>query len=254
MKDSISDADYFKQFCAGVDIVFNSQNDEVAFVKDHDFIYRGVSEGFISTFYRGEKISANDILGKASGDQPKFIKNPQYLTAIQKEDQLVHDTLKTHRFLFIDNNNTIFIVTKRPVINPATNNFVGIFACMRNFMHPHILNLIYKMNGVKFGMANANQTMPLKFELTERQHMVLFLYVNKYSNTEIASIMGILGQKLSAGRVNDHLENLKYIFAVKSKEQLIEKAISYKYHLFIPRKFLKPGSYLLDDEIIISDE
>lgn len=82
--------------------------------------------------------------------------------------------------------------------------------------------------------------------------MVLFLYLNKYSNTEIAEILTVIGYKISRTRVNDHLENLKYIFHVKTKEQLIEKAISYSYHLYIPRNLLKIGSYELADEVIIS--
>jgi len=63
-----------------------------------------------------------------------------------------------------------------------------------------------------------------------------------------------LGQKISAGRVNNHLENLKYIFAAKTKEQLIEKAISLKYHLFIPRQLLQIGSFPLEDEVLISEQ
>ena len=47
------------------------------------------------------------------------------------------------------------------------------------------------------------QVEPLKYKLTQRQHMVLFLYLQKYSYSEIASILATLGHKISAGRVND---------------------------------------------------
>ncbi|MBX9598821.1 MAG: hypothetical protein K2X04_09645 [Burkholderiales bacterium] len=57
-------------------------------------------------------------------------------------------------------------------------------------------------------MANTEQIEPLKYKLTQRQHMVLS-YLQKYSYREIASIMATLGHKISVGRVNDHLENLK---------------------------------------------
>lgn len=253
MDNHLPDADYFQQYCAGINIVFNSSNDEIAFVKDHDFVFRLASQGFVTALYGEQKVTPADVLGRTSCEL-KINKDSKRLEDIFcEQDELVRDKLTTLRFLFVDSHNRIFIVTKRPIINPATNNFVGIFSCMRNFMYPHILNLIYKMNGVNYGIANSNPENKLKYTLTERQHMVLFLCVNKYSNTEISSIMTTLKHKISAGRVNDHLENLRYIFAVKSKEQLIEKALSYNYHLFIPRKFLKVGSYLLEDEVIISD-
>jgi len=66
--------------------------------------------------------------------------------------------------------------------------------------------------------------------------------------------MTTLGYDISKARVNVHLKNLKYIFGVKSKEQLFEAALSHKYNLFIPRQFLKHGSYPLDDELLISEE
>jgi DNA-binding CsgD family transcriptional regulator len=255
MNKDLADDVYFEHYCSGVDIVFGNNLDEIAFVKDHDFMFRYVSKGYLDLLYPDNpEVTVADVTGRLSGR----IKNDKRRTIFDKvfleQDLLVRESAKVHRFLYINTHNKIFIVTKRPIINPATGNFVGVFCCMRNFMHPHILNLIYKINDVDFGMANAQQLEPLKYKLTQRQHMVLFLYLQKYSYSEIASIMATLGHKISAGRVNDHLENLKYIFAVKTKEQLIEMALSYKYHLFIPRQFLKPGSYLLDDEIIISEE
>ena len=82
--------------------------------------------------------------------------------------------------------------------------------------------------------------------------MVLFLYLNKYSNAEIAEILSSLNYPTSKTRVNDHLKSLKFIFHVKTKEQLIEKGILLNYHLLLPRKFLRIGSYEIEDEAIIA--
>ena len=114
--------------------------------------------------------------------------------------------------------------------------------------------MLYKMNGIRLGLANSECVEPLQHDLSPRQHVILFLYLNRYSATDISSILTTLGQKISAGRVNNHLENLKYIFAAKTKEQLIEKAISLKYHLFIPRQLLQIGSFPLEDEVLISEQ
>jgi DNA-binding CsgD family transcriptional regulator len=255
MNKDLADDVYFEHYCSGVDIVFGNNLDEVAFVKTANFMFHYVSQGYLDLLYPDKPdVTVADVVGKRSGRIKSDRRGEGFDKVFLEQDSLVRNSTKVHRFLYINTHNKIFIVTKRPIINPATGNFVGIFCCMRNFMHPHILNLIYKINDVDFGMANTEQIEPLKYKLTQRQHMVLFLYLQKYSYSEIASIMATLGHKISAGRVNDHLENLKYIFAVKNKEQLIEIALSYKYHLFIPRQFLKPGSYLLDDEVVISEE
>ncbi|MBX9598828.1 MAG: hypothetical protein K2X04_09680 [Burkholderiales bacterium] len=255
MNKDLADDVYFEHYCSGVDIVFGNNLDEVAFVKDVKFMFHYVSKGYLGLLYPDKpEVTVADVIGKRSGRIKNDRRGEGFDKVFLAQDSLVRNSTKVHSFIHINTHNKIFIVTKRPIINPATGNFVGIFCCMRNFMHPHILNLIYKINDIDFGMANSQQIEPLRYKLTRRQHMVLFLYLQKYSYSEIASIMATLGHKISAGRVNDHLENLKYIFAVKTKEQLIEMALSYKYHLFIPRQFLKPGSYLLDDEVVISEE
>lgn len=154
--------------------------------------------------------------------------------------------------MFIDLFEHVLLLRKRPIFNPATSNFIGIYTSTRPFNLPNVLNLIYKINGVTLGMQNKKQPVQIVHKLTERQHSVLFLYLNKYSNTEIASIITTLGNKISTTRVNDHLENLKYIFQATTKDQLIEKAIALGYHLLIPRVFLKSGCYPIDDSLIIA--
>lgn len=253
MSNGLVDKEYFKRYCDSIDMIFGNSTDEITFIKDADFIFRYVSQGYLDLIHQEDpSVTAESILGQNDFNVESEEESNVSYEDILSQDKMIRDTRTIHRFLHVDTQNKIFIVTKRPMINPATNNFVGIFCSIRNFMHPHLINLIYRINGVSFGLANSQQIEPLKYKLTQRQHMVLFLYVNKYSYTEIASIMTVLGHKISPGRVNDHLENLKYIFAVKTKEQLIETALSYKYHLYIPRQFLKHGSYHLDDEIIIS--
>jgi DNA-binding CsgD family transcriptional regulator len=116
--------------------------------------------------------------------------------------------------------------------------------------------MIYEFHGVKLDPINEasdenpRQTKP---KLTEKQHMILFFYINKYSNTEIANVLTSLGYQISSGRVNEHLAKIKYIFGVRTKEELVDIAIKLNYHLFIPRKLLKVGTYLLDDELIICE-
>lgn len=252
MKKNLSDKEFFELYCASADIVFNNGDSEIAFIKDKDLNYYYASPAYLNGIRPNGSITLDYVSGKNIPLNDDSVAH-KILQEFAEQDLLVQSTLKVHDFLFVSIHDQITLIRKRPIINPATSNFVGIVGNARPFMIPNLLDLIYKINGITFGLANVEQEEPLVYTLTQRQHVVLFLYLNKYSYTEIASIMVTLGQKISAGRVNDHLENLKYIFSVRSKEQLIEKAISLKYHLYIPRQLLKPGSIIMQDQIIVSD-
>lgn len=251
---NLADDVYFKRFCEGVDIVFRSNLEEVTYVKDCDSVFRYINKGYLQLLYPNKPfIKAEDILGSTRGRIKSDKRIDDIFIDLLEEDEKVRNSESTNYFLRVDGSDRLFIVSKRAVINPATGNTVGLFCQMRNYFHPHMLNLIYKINGVEFGLANSCEAEPLKYKLTQRQHMVLFLYLFKYSYTQISSIMTNLGHKISASRVNELLENLKHIFGVTVKDQLIERALSHKYNLLIPRQFLKPGSYSLNENIVISE-
>jgi DNA-binding CsgD family transcriptional regulator len=245
MITDMNDDDFFELYCKKADVVFSNGIGDLAFIKDKNFKYQ-----YLSPLYKkNESQQGLIVTNKDTGlsEEQSAIWN-----IIRKQDEEIKQSREVREFLDIDIYKRIGLVRKRPIINPSTNNFVGIVGVIKPFSMPNFLSLIYKMHGIDFGLNNKEQSKRLKFKLTERQNMVLFLYVNKYSNTEISLIISLITNKMSVSRVNDHLENLKYIFQVNSKEQLIEKAISLDYHLFVPRKFLKFGSYPLNDELIIA--
>ena len=66
--------------------------------------------------------------------------------------------------------------------------------------------------------------------------MVLFLCLNNYSYSEIALLLNEFGYTITPVRVNDYLEQLKLIFHVRNKTQLIEKAISLNLHCYLPNR------------------
>lgn len=242
-----SDAEFFKLYAEAADIVFNNGEEQVVFIKDKDFNFYYFSPAYT------KQVAPNAFYSLNDESITEDMRNTyDYLEEkANKQDSQMKEKKQAANFIYIDVYNRIGFVHKRPIVNPATGNFVGIIGVAKPFELPNILSLIYKMHGINFGLANKTHKEPLKYELTERQAMVLFLYLNKYSNAEIAEIMTIVGYKISKSRVNDHLENLKYIFQIKTKEQLIEKAISMNYHLLIPREFLQIGSFEIEDEVLI---
>jgi len=246
----LNDQEYLSRYIDSVSFILQNDSAPIVFIKDSDFVYRLVSNKFKELDDEGE---FGDVIGKTDYQIPILIKYPEWGNSIRDQDLKVRNNKKRHFSLHVTMGKSMFIVRKHPIINPHTGNFVGIHGQMSTFIFPHPLKIIYRINQVESSIiSEADEFIP-QYDLTERQHMVLFLYLNRYSYSEIADILTNLGYKISAGRVNDHLENLKYIFGAKSKETLLEKALSLNYHLFIPRKFLKVGSYDIDDKIVISN-
>lgn len=245
----MNDSDFFEYYCNCAKVTLNSGEKEAFFIKNDSYRMTYISPGYMETFPHRNL----DMLNGASISEEYY---NQYLLeseSARKQDELVHKSSTAKNFIFIDSQQQhICHIHKRPIVNPATANFVGIIGYVSKYMHPNLLKLIYKINNINFGLTNKTAKNPLKYQLTQKQNMVLFLYLNKYSNAEISDILTILGHKISRTRVNDHLESLKFIFHVKTKEQLIEKAISHNYHLLIPRSLLRQGSYEIEEEIIIS--
>ena len=245
--NKLSDDDFFKLYCYSAMTLYDNGSEEIIYIKDKDFDIKFFSKAY--TNHRSpNSIAYNEVVLKSTA-----LGESLYADATRHYDELIKSSRIAQSYLYVDVYNSLFIHRERAIINPATDSFVGISGSMRPFMQPNVLNLIYRINNIEYRIANREQSDSLKYELTERQHMVLFFYVNKYSYSEIASILTDLGYTISAGRVNAHLENLKYIFGVKSKEQLIEKAISLKYHLFMLRKLVKPGFYTFSGESLNSN-
>jgi len=247
-QQNLSDEDFFANYCTLADIVYNNGEEEAVFIKDKDLVFRYVSMEYLARFF-----PKGSTLTDVQNEVPQTDEEREILEVIRVQDELVRTTMETRKYLYVDKYDHVIMTHESPIINPATGNFVGLLGMANTFILPHILDLIYKINGTIFGLTTKTQSEPLKYKLTKRQHVVLFLSLNNYSYSEIASIMTTLGLTISPGRVNAHLEKLKAIFNVLSKEQLIEKAILLKYHRFIPRDLLKNGSYDINDVMIIAD-
>jgi len=253
---NLSDNDFLKFYCSSAGVIFNNicSKSEGVFIKDLNHVFCFVSDGYKDQLNPNGTILVEDVLNKKRTKITQD-KNIQKLRdEVEADDQFITSNRKTLVSLYVDVYHQLCIIRKAPIINPATDNVVGIIGRVYPFVMPNILDIIYQINDVAQVLTEKAKYEALHYKLTQRQHMVLFLSVYKYSYTEVSEIMTNLGHQISSGRVNEHLENLKYIFAVKSKEALIEKAIHLKYHLFIPRGFLKVGSHTLGDEAVIISE
>ncbi|MBX9597544.1 MAG: helix-turn-helix transcriptional regulator [Burkholderiales bacterium] len=251
-----SDQEFFYNFVASSKTVFDYIGDNVH-IKDHEFKYKYASPSYLTFFNKiyGFEKQAEDLLGQTLKEViDRFGLNKRNLYEdLTKQEEEIKSTRKSTRLVqAVANYPQVCVVFKRPIINPASDNFVGIMTHFSTLAMPNILKTLLKVNRKSSYIINNDSNYNhLEYNLTERQHIVLFLYLHRYSAAEIASILGTLDYKMSNSRINDHLEALKFIFRVKTKDQLIEKALAMDYDLLIPRALLKEGSYPLDEAISI---
>lgn len=251
-----SDQEFFDSLVASSKTVFDYIGDNVH-IKDHEFKYRYVSPSYLTFFNKiyGFEKQEKDLLGqtlKEVIDGFGLTKRSLYEDLAKQEEEVKSTRKSTRLVQAIANYPQVCVVFKRPIINPASDNFVGIMTHFSTLAMPNILKTILKVNRrSSYIVSNDPNYQRLEYSLTEKQHIVLFLYLHRYSAAEIASILGTIDYKMSNSRINDHLEALKYIFRVRTKDQLIEKALAMDYDLLIPRALFKEGSYLLNEAINI---
>ena len=188
--------------------------------------------------------------------KPDMVTNhTKYTKVIQAQDKKIINELAPASFLHIYSEKDIYVVHKYPIINPKTKQVVGILGYMELLILPNALKLVCDINGLVLDGINKKVVNhdKLKRELNDKQKIVLFLIINKYSGIEIGKIMRKLRHTISDAAVNEITAKLKYLFNVKSKQQLIEKAIGLKYHTYIPMELLKVGIYDINDKIYSQD-
>lgn len=254
-----SDISFFQSFTDGFQTLFSCVED-IATIKNHEFKLTSVTPSYINFIndIHKSKLQEKEILSNSLAEITSKLEtnNENILQDIELEEVEIKSTRKNIRSIQIFNNHPkVYIVFKRPIINPTTNNFIGILTHISTLAMPNILKILLKINRKPtHNLANNNYKHDrLDYKLTEKQHIVLFLYLHRYSAADISSILGLLDYKMSNSRINDHLESLKFIFRVKTKDQLIEKALAMDYNLIIPRALMKEGSYRLDDTVVINN-
>jgi hypothetical protein len=250
MNSTLSDKEFFDNFSQSCEAMFEYLDDTVI-VKDHEFKFKYASPAYFKLLNQDTPLSKGDIIGKDMISM-KVRPNEELIKSMAKQDELVKQNRARQRFMHIDNHKAIYVVFKRPIINPATDNFLGIITNITTLAMPNLMKMLFKIHNTNnYIMSNDRNDNDLEYTLTEKQHIVLFLYLHRYSAAEISSLLGTLDYKMSNSRINDHLEALKFIFRVKTKDQLIEKALAMNYNLLIPRALLKEGCYSMNENVQI---
>ena len=85
-----------------------------------------------------------------------------------------------------------------------------------------------------------------EIELTDLQHVVLYLTIHNYSQGDIERVSAQLDLKISEETAKSTLKKLRHKFKASSKEQLISAARKVGLHIAIPARLFKEGSFILN--------
>ncbi len=188
-------------------------------------------------------IEPSAILGKVTYSM--LYDSPDIETIIRDEDSSIINGRKPVRFLKINRINgnlKPYVCIKSPLINPATQNVVGI---LLQGLEISALNLNHEIirSYLNFNTARGENKELLPF-LTRRERQVVFFFMNQLTSQEIADIIfKIEGKKISKSTIDSLFNDQLYIkFNVGSRIALYKKLEQLGYDKLIPSDVLSSTS------------
>jgi len=233
----MTDQHYFEQYVKSCELIFEPLSENSIYIKDAEFKFQFINRSMLELIginsLQEVKGHTNDILAQLDLADPKFIDK------MNRQDKKVSQNKKVNVYLELipfQGRFKLVVLKKSPIINPETGNFLGMSCRISDLVWPHVLKTLFKFHEAKGLLVNhKNNTDPLvDYPLNNVQHMVLYLCINNYSYSEIALLMSEFCHEITPIRVNDYLEQLKLIFHVRTKTQLIEKAVGLNFHVLLP--------------------
>lgn len=248
----MKDKEYFAHYKKSFETIFAADSANHGFLKNADFKYEAITDNFLTML---NVKSADDIVSKTFTELAEHfpISTAELVKKSMEQDLRIQKDKKAKTYLEVihcEEKIDIFICYKIPVINPSTGNFLGIRGQLTKLLLPNVVKILFKIHGVKgLLMGHKGKDDPITdYPLSNMQRMVLFLALNNYSYSEIALLLSEFGHQITPVRVNDYLEQLKFIFHVGNKTQLIEKAIGLNLHTYLPVElFNKSTSIEIND-------
>lgn len=213
--------------------------DEMMFIKNERCEFVALSNKAALEFSLG-----CEILGKtfhaADGIQKTIQDNIH-----AHELQLLNDRkMQTSFYFYTKNGKTCnYSVKKRAIVNPETNDVVGILInsekVVPNAHRKFILQQFFDSVKPTFN--------PVDFELTSLQKQIIFCLLIGISNRkEIAlTLKNITGQHITENQVKNSLQTLYHEFKCSSVSQLVNLILMEQIPFEIPANTLPLGNYLI---------
>lgn len=232
-----------KQYITSFNTITNNQK-SIAYLTDLSQNIIAISKSFETEF---KLENPNEVLGfnyqNLKATSLNFFKN--YANILKTDDEFVIQTNSHHVYLHImvdGHNNRLYIVHKYPII--IGHQVKGVYT----YMHPYSFPRIPDISFLTYGLSNLySKPLTDHYKLTPKQFLVLFFLIRDYSYTSISSWLSAYGHSMSVARVNEHIINLKKIFLVSTREELVDKALQSGYYSNMPAGLFNSGSFLIDN-------
>jgi hypothetical protein len=241
----LSDIEYFERTIIDM---YRFNSNKICIIKDPNSVYAAVSPVFANMI----GCSIETALNKKDEEIP-YRNVAELAETFYKQDREVIKSKTSKHMLDVINYNTglaILKVVKKPIINPATDNVLGVFYSATEFKVNTVLSTILSLYGSRFGqdhsgidispseVLNNSNLSELEFDILyciclginttgSITQLLSCIYNSVIDDTQIDKVFKSLYEKLSC---SNHL-------------QLLEIAIANKLHLKLPRKLLPFGSF-----------
>lgn len=217
----------------------NLFTNELALLKNHKCEFIAFTKAMSMEFNLG-----TETLGKTFNTVttiPEEVRNEIY----KQELKLLQEKKAQTSLYFYKKNDIIYnyIVKKRPIINPATNDAVGILVNTE----PVIPNVHRKFILKEFlGLSN-NVMRTTKPNLLPIQKQVLFcLILGISSRKEIADTLStITNNYITENQIKNALQNLYNIFNCSNSSQLVALALNNQIPFELPELTIPVGNYII---------
>ena len=232
----LTDEQYLEEYLKSFYLQFDG---ELAAIKDGHSNYIAVT----NEYARLINLSDNHALTKTAQYSTSFYQQDRLVESLRKEITCLDNHEYAHGF-------DVLLFNKKPIINPDTNNVLGVR--LRGH-RPLMLSPIKIALDMQNAPSEENQHNLIlgnfvtnEIEITDLQHIVLYLTIHNYSQRDIERVSVHLGITISEETAKSTLKKLRHKFQVDSKEQLISAARKLGLHIAIPAKLFKEGSFILN--------
>ena len=241
----LTDEQYLEEYLKSFYLQFNG---ELAAIKDLNSNYIAVTNEYakILGFKNNVELinlSDNHARTKTALYSESFYKQDRLAEAQRKEITCLDNHEYAHGF-------DVLLFNKKPIINPDTSNVLGTRLRGHRPLMLSPIKIALDMQNVPSEENQHNLILgnfsTNEIELTDLQHVVLYLTIHNYSQGDIERVSAHLDLKISEETAKNTLKKLRHKFKASSKEQLISAARKVGLHIAIPAKLFKEGSFILN--------
>ena len=240
----IADDEYLEQYIMHI---YRFKFNQICSIKNTDLAYIAITPSFASML--GFDTAENAIGVKDEAVPCNVSEMAETFYTWDREVLQNRTAQQTINVLDFHTGLAILKCKKEPIINPATNNILGIFNHYTQFNVNATLEAIFNMHASPFGkhsISNRDNRNTPSFTTMEVE--VLFCTCLGLTNKkEIAKFLSIIHKReiRDDTTVHDAFKRLYKKLSCNNQVQLLESAVAHNLHLEVPQTLLPYGSFLI---------